>query len=243
MHKKLLALALSLYAFQSLSAQESAMDAVYQLAPWKAVHAGLYQGFATCGEILRRGDLGFVILESLEGEGIILDGKTYGFAAGGEVVPVAATNPVCFAVVKVFDANQSGIRAEEMDLSDLMKLFDTMLQTRNLPVAVKLEGDFATVKIASVPKQSMPYPPWPQAMEQQQVQSLTNVTGTVTGFRFPEYLGETSPAGYRFYFIRRDRKVGGRVLNLRVRNIRFDFDYSHRLHIEFPAWGEFYSMP
>lgn len=243
MHKKLIAFFLSVCAFQTLSAQESAMDAVYQLAPWKAVNAGLYHGFTTCADILRRGDFGVVLFESADGEGVILDGATYRFLPGGEAVSVAATNTVCFAMVKVFEANQSGIRAEELALSDLTNLFDAMLQTRNLPVAVKVDGDFATLKIASVPRQSVPYPPWPQVTEQQGVQSLKNVTGTLIGFRCPDYFGETSPSGYRFYFIRRDKKLGGRVLDLRVRNIRFDFDYSHRLYVEFPAWGEFYSMP
>ncbi len=224
-------------------AQESAMDAVHQLATWKSVGAGLYQGFASCADLMKRSDFGILLFEGLDGDGILLDGRAYRFLPNGEAVAAEPTNTVCFGMVKVFESNQSGIRAEQLSLNELLGLFDTMLQTKNLPVAVKVDGDFATIRIASLTKQSAPYPTLQQVLEQQSDRLLTNVTGTLVGFRTPDYFGETSPTGYRLYFIKRDKKMGGRVLDLRARNVRFDFDYSHRLHIELPAWGEFYNLP
>jgi acetolactate decarboxylase len=243
MRKTIFAAALLILASQAARAQESAADAIYQIATWKSLNAGLYQGFTTCADLLKRGDFGFGVFEALDGECVILDGRAYRILANGEVQPAAATNRLCFAMVKLFEPNQSGIRAETLSLAEMQDLFDNMLQTRNLPLAVKFDGDFVAVTIAAVSRQAPPYPPLSQALQNETTQTLKNVTGTVIGFRMPSYFGEASPAGYRLYFMKRDRALGGRVLDLRARNMRFDFDYSHRLHTELPAWGEFYSMP
>lgn len=226
-----------------LFAEDTALDAVYQLSTWKALNAGLYQGFTTCADILRRGDFGIGFFASLDGEYVIMDGKPYRIATDGTITDAVATDRICFATAKIFEADQSGIRAEMLNLSDLLELFDKILQTRNLPMAVKIDGDFAEVALAAVSKQAEPYPPFSEALSGQSTRKLTNVTGTVIGFRYPSYLAEATPSGYRLYFLKRDRSLGGRVLDLRARNIRFDFDYSHRLYVDLPNWGEFYSLP
>lgn len=243
MRKWILAAALLALSVPPVRAQDSAADAIYQIATWKGVNAGLFQGVASCADVLKRGDFGIGVFEALDGECIILDGHAYRVGSNGELQTASATNRLCFAMVKLFDANQSGIRAEPLSFSELLELFDSMLQTKNLPLAIKVDGDFSNVTLAGVAKQAEPYPPFSQALESQTTQTLKNVTGTLVGFRMPSYFGEASPTGYRLYFLKRDRTVGGRVLDLRVRNMRFDFDYSHRLHTELPAWGEFYALP
>lgn len=244
MSKKMATVFVLLMTIHRTFAQESALDAIYQLAPWKAVNAGLSNGFASCGDVLKRGNFGFVIFSEHGGEGVIMDGVVHRFSSDGAISAVAATDTVSFAIVKIFEANQSGIRAEELSLSELTGFFDTIMMTKNLPVAIKVDGDFAGVKLTFAAKPSASDTPTePKPAERESDRSLKNVTGTLVGFRLPSYFGEALPAGYRWYFIKRDKTIGGRVLDLRVRNIRFDFDYSHRLHTEFPAWGEFYSMP
>jgi acetolactate decarboxylase len=83
-----------------------------------------------------------------------------------------------------------------------------------LPYAIRIQGTFPYLKVRSVPKQTLPYPPLSNVVSQQQrVFELRDVRGTLVGFRLPQYLKSVNVAGYHFHFITSDRKAGGHLLD------------------------------
>ena len=63
---------------------------------------------------------------------------------------------------------------------------------------------------------------------------LRDVSGTLVGFRFPDYASGLEVAGYHLHFITDDRRRGGHVLEYRARAGRLRIDTSSELHVELP---------
>jgi acetolactate decarboxylase len=70
---------------------------------------------------------------------------------------------------------------------------------------------------------------------------FTNVTGTIAGFRSPDYMQGIAVAGYHLHFIMGDRKGGGHVLDLTIEDATLAIDHSSGLHVELPETGAFLS--
>ena len=70
---------------------------------------------------------------------------------------------------------------------------------------------------------------------EQHVFELTDVDGTMLGFRFPEYAEGIEVAGWHLHFISEDRGRGGHVLDSRVETAHVQLDPSGELHVELPS--------
>src|SRR5215207_3312038 len=69
---------------------------------------------------------------------------------------------------------------------------------------------------------------------EQHVFELRDVSGTLVGFRFPDYASGLEVAGYHLHFITDNRRRGGHVLDYRPRAGRLRIDTSSELHVELP---------
>ncbi len=85
-----------------------------------------------------------------------------------------------------------------------------------------------------MPRQEPPYRPLTEVVSEQQVFELTDVDGTMLGFRFPEYAEGIEVAGWHLHFISEDRRRGGHVLDSRVETAHVQLDPSGELHVELP---------
>jgi len=63
---------------------------------------------------------------------------------------------------------------------------------------------------------------------------LTDVEGTMVGFRFPDYSEGIEVSGYHLHFITAERTRGGHVLNARPHRAVARIDTSTDLHVELP---------
>jgi acetolactate decarboxylase len=68
----------------------------------------------------------------------------------------------------------------------------------------------------------------------QHVFELTGVSGTVVGFRFPDYARGLEAEGYHLHFIDAERERGGHVLDCRPRSVTAQIDLAGDLHVELP---------
>ena len=67
----------------------------------------------------------------------------------------------------------------------------------------------------------MPYPPLSDALKNQSVFELHNVTGTFVGFFSPQVLGVP---GWHFHFLTADNTHGGHVLEVTLQRARIQID-------------------
>ncbi len=186
----------------------------FQVSTLGALNAGVFEGAATLAELKLNGDFGLGSLEGLDGELVILNGKSYQIKTDGVAYRVADNSKIPFSTVTFFHKERSLRLSTLMSYQELQIQIDKQLPTSNLPYAIRLQGTFPSLKVRSVPKQTPPYRPLSEVVSQQQVVfELRNVRGTLVGFRLPQYLKSVNVAGYHFHFITSDNSRGGHVLD------------------------------
>lgn len=207
-----LVLSIVVAAFGLLYAQ-SADHSIFQVSTFHALKQGKYDGETTFEELKKHGDFGIGTVIGLDGEMVALNGEFFQIKADGKVytIPDGAKTP--FAVITFFKPDKAVIFPQAGDMKELQKALDTILPLTDEPCAIKVDGEFKYIKVRSVPRQQKPYPGLEEALKHQTFFELKNVSGTLVGFRFPNYLDGVNVPGYHFHFITADKKAGGHVLN------------------------------
>jgi acetolactate decarboxylase len=90
----------------------------------------------------------------------------------------------------------------------------------------------------SVPRQHKPYPPLAEAVKHEREFEFADVTGTIVGFRFPDYAQGLNVPGYHLHFVTDDRARGGHVLDCTVVDPEIQVDHTSHLHMELPPGVE-----
>ncbi len=216
-----------------------ATDAIYQASTIDALLVGIYDGATTFSELKENGDFGLGTFNALDGEMIAIDGSFYQAKADGTVVPVAGSTLTPFAVVKFFSPDTRRTISGARDLKDLMKKLDATIPSPNYFYAIRIDGAFPSITVRSVPAQQKPYPGLAEAVHRQTVFHFQNITGTILGFRTPDFAKGINLPGYHFHFIAADRSSGGHVLDCRIDDAVLSLDRSHELRLALPGNVEF----
>jgi acetolactate decarboxylase len=195
---------------------------------------GNYEGDVSFAELEDRGDFGLGTLNALDGEMIALDGKFYQVRADGRAYAVDRRARTPFAVVTVFEPGSSCTLDTPMDFAGICDFVDRVLGETTDCCAVRVDGHFEYVKTRSVPRQRKPYPPLVEVVKAQPTFELGDVSGSLVGFRFPDYAQGLNVTGYHFHFITADRSAGGHVLGCRLANGELRVDREADLRLELP---------
>lgn len=207
---------------------------LFQASTVGALLDGAYDGDATFAELAEHGDIGLGTVNGLDGEMIALDGRFFRADLHGAIHEIAASARTPFAVVDWFEPTVEFELGRATGHEGLLADVE-----RHAPGAVALtlrvDGAFDLVKARSVPKQEPPYRPLAAVVADQNVFELTDVEGSLVGFRFPDYSQGIEVTGYHLHFITTARDRGGHVLECRPRHGRVRLDPSADLHVELPA--------
>jgi acetolactate decarboxylase len=204
---------------------------IYQTSTMGALLDGVYDGDVTIRELLRHGNFGVGTFNGLDGEMLVLDGVCHQLRADGSATPAHLDELTTFAVVTWFNADDAFEVSTPCDRAALQTLVDDSLESRNLPVAVRITGDFSMVRTRTVTEQHKPYRPFTEATQDQQEVTFTDVSGTLAGFRMPEFEQGISVAGYHSHFIDKDRGRGGHALDYRLARGRVEISVPSELHM------------
>ncbi len=208
--------------------------ALFQTSTIDALLAGRFDGDVTIGELLQHGDLGLGTLDGCDGELLVIDGRAWQARLDGSLHPVAADAVTPFAVVVPFAPGRAVELHGPLDFDALARRLDDAQSPEAEGAAVRMEGRFSRVRVRSIPRQQRPYPPLANVIGQQRVAELSDVEGTVVGFRFPGPLGGLEIAGWHLHFATRDRRRGGHLLGCEVEHGTAELDHATRLHVELP---------
>jgi acetolactate decarboxylase len=207
---------------------------LFQASTIGALLDGAFDGDLSFAELAEHGDLGLGTLNRLDGEMIAIDGEFFRADVDGAVRPIAAAEKTPFAVVTRFEA-EIDLRLEgALSHQELLARLDGLVPGDASSCAIRLDGHFQSVRARSVPAQSPPYRPLTEVVADQHVFELSNVDGTMLGFRFPAYVEGIEVGGYHLHFISADRSRGGHVLDSRSDGLRARLDPSNDLHVELP---------
>ncbi len=210
---------------------------IYQGSTIEALLAGNYEGVASVGEILVKGDTGLGTFAGLDGEMIVLGGKVYKAAKDGSVTlqSDAAQSPF-YAVSSFSGSERASLQGEGYDYVGLKDKLDLLRKRTDLPHLIVISGKFASVKVRSAGPFSKPFPLLSAALQSQSVYEYENVSGVLVGFWLPAYLGNANASGYHLHFISDDRKRGGHLLELRLQEGEVRIEAKQGLQIEFAPY-------
>ena len=207
-------------------------DTLTQVSTIDALLAGVYDGQMTLGELKQHGDLGIGTFDALEGEMIVIDGTVYQARTDGSVIEMPDETTTPFAAVVSFHADQKLPCFKDLFSKEkLQATIDELAPNKNLFVAVRFDGTFTAMKIRSVPKQKKPYPPLADVVKQQTVFELEQVSGTVLGFRCPEFVKGVNVPGYHLHFISDDRTSGGHILDFTAAGGTLELDTCNKFYM------------
>ena len=207
---------------------------LFQASTIGALLDGAFDGDLRFAELAEHGDLGLGTLNALDGEMVALDGRFYRADVEGRIKEIDPGERTPFAVVTNFEPTIEAVLADGLGHDALLAALDALLPPEASSCAVRLDGHFELLRARSVPRQEPPYRPLAEVVADQHVFELTDVEGTMLGFRFPAYVEGIEVAGYHLHFISADRDRGGHVLDSRSGGLRVRLDPSNDLHVELP---------
>jgi acetolactate decarboxylase len=208
---------------------------VFQASTIGALLDGAYEGELTFAELAEHGDLGLGTLDHLDGEMVALDGRFYRADIDGNINEIAPEIRTPFGVVVWFEPSLEFELPGPLSYDELTTAVDRQLGVGTPSLALRVDGRFDSVRARSVPRQRPPYRPLSEVVADQHVFELSDVEGSLIGFRFPDYSRGLEAAGYHLHFITADRTRGGHVLGCALRSGHALVDPSADLHVELPA--------
>ena len=215
-------------------------DILFQTSTINALLEGIYNGDVTYRELKQRGDFGIGTFNALDGEMLGFDNKFYQIKADGIAYRVDDCMKTPFAIVTYFEPDKTVLLDNDMDYDQLKYYLDSLLPTKNIFYAVKIDGIFRYIKTRSVPRQTKPYPPLVEVVKNQPTFEFQNVEGTIVGFRCPSYVKGINIPGYHLHFITKDKKGGGHLLECRTQNMQIEIDYTSEFFMVLAESDEFY---
>jgi acetolactate decarboxylase len=212
---------------------------LYQSSTMGALLDGVYDGDITIAEILRHGDFGLGTFNHLDGEMVILDGVCYHLRADGSATVAADTERTPFAAVTRFKADHTLAITDPTNRADTIARIDSLIGSENLMYAIRISGRFSEMSTRTVMAQTPPYPPLIKATEGQAQTRFTDVTGTLAGFRLPDYDQGISVAGYHLHFLNDNRSQGGHALDFQISRGEVHICTLSELHLSLPRTPDF----
>ena len=215
-------------------------DKIYQYSVFTALANRIYDGKLRVAEVKEKGDLGLGTFNGLNGEMIVLDGIVYQWLADGSIQLPANSELVPFANVTFFEEDQTFNLPAVSNYSDLKAKIEEKLPSKNRGYSFKVEANFTMLTCGSAPKQTRPYTKTlSDALINRPTFIMENISGTLVGFWYPEYIGKVNIPGFHLHFISNDRKHAGHVMEFEATNLHIQIDYADGFDIELPNTTDF----
>lgn len=179
--------------------REALAHELFQTSTIEALLAGAFDGDMALSEMLEHGDLGLGTLSGLDGELIVIDGQAWKANPDCTLIPAPASARTPYAVVVPFSPGAPIALRGPVEYAGLERALHHRLERITRPVAVRIDGSFERLRVRLVPKQRRPYPKLAQALAQQHVSDLLDVSGTMVGFGFPDALDGIEMTGWHLH--------------------------------------------
>lgn len=206
---------------------------IYLCAPVNALVEGIYEENVRLGDLKQHGDFGLGTFNDLDGEMVMLDGRTYQITAAGHVAEVDDDICTPFASVTFYQPVSHDAIKWELTYPEFLAWVERLLPSPNLFYALRMEGEFAYMKVRSVPKQAN-YRPLVEVAQEQTVFEFHDVQGTLAGFYTPTFMSSLSVPGLHLHFLSADLTRGGHLLECAPRQARVGIQFIQKLELGLP---------
>lgn len=207
---------------------------IYLCAPVNAIVEGLFEQNVPMAEIKKHGDFGLGTFNDLDGEMVLLDNVVYQITADGQVARIDDERVLTpFACVTAYRPISHDELDRELSYDDFLDWLVKLLPSPNLFYALRIEGEFASIKARSVPRQQN-YRTLVEVAGEQTLFQFDNVCGTLVGFYTPSFMASLSVPGLHLHYVSADFRSGGHLLECQPRNVRVGVQFISRLELALP---------
>ncbi len=216
----------------ALRPHDDAATEVFQVSTMSALVAGHYDGEVSYAQVMQHGDFGVGTFNALDGEMAAVDGDFFHLHSDGTVAAVDPKALTPFAAVTFFRAQAEIDVDSSSSRSEVLARIDETMLSGELFYAIRIDGRFASVTTRTAARQMKPYPRLVETVKTQVERELTDVSGTMIGFRAPASAQGRTVAGYHLHFVDDSRLRGGHVLDFELTSGKVLLDHDVDLHVE-----------
>ena len=212
---------------------------LHQVSVMSALMDGVYEGEMTLAELFGKGDFGLGTFNGLDGELIAFDGEAFQLRSDGSARPATGDQKTPYAVVTFFEPQLTLTVDSPVSRRALHHDIDEQIGSANVFCAIRIDGHFNRVKTRTVVRQVPPFRPFTEAVKQQPIFDFSHATGTLVGFRSPDFIQGIGVAGYHEHFITEQRQGGGHVIDYHLQQGSVQFGIISRLVVHLPKGEDF----
>ena len=234
--KKIFLILSIVFLFNACSSVDNTLT---QVSTIDALLAGYYDGVMPLDKLTKYGNFGLGTFDKLDGEMIVYNGIVYQFKTDGKLYKADLSGTTPFASVVNFNNSFTTSMKSGVSFADFQSVIDNALPNKNLFYAIKVTGDFSFMKTRSVPPQEKPYKSLSEVTKTQAVFEKENQSGTLVGFRLPEFTKGVNVPGYHVHFITSDFTFGGHVLDFSTGNVTVEVQEINNFYMILPKDSEF----
>jgi acetolactate decarboxylase len=219
-------------AFYALTLPEQ--NTLYQVSPFNVLAAGNFEGNTTYSELAKHGDFGIGTLNDLNGEMIAINGKFYQIPTDGAPREIGSSEETPYATITFFSSDYTFQVANVSSYSQLALEINSTLPNYNAIYAIKVHGFFSFAETRSVSIQTKPYPTLWDAVENQTVFNLNDVSATAVGFFFPDSMNGVDYVGYHLHLLTDNYSAGGHLLECTIESATVEIDQINNYRLLIP---------
>lgn len=206
-------------------------ETIYQYSCINALMGGVFNGLFPISDIKQKGNFGIGCSADLSGE-LIIHGCHFLEAKGHRVLrKMNDTELLPFAQITTFSPEVTFI-ANEVNKENLYNHLAQKTLLDNVFLAVKIEGIFDSMQIRRPDDSGKVYKTALDVAENQVVDHLSTIEGSLIGFWTPKFFENISVAGFHLHFIDKEQKIGGHMIDFALSNAKISYQVKSGINIE-----------
>ena len=195
---------------------------------------GKYEGSFTINELQKNGSIGIGTINRLDGELIVIDGKSYSIKSDGKAYLLNGDEKIPFAVVCDFQPSINlNLQNIDFNFEKLEEYLNKRFSNSDRFYAFRINGEFPKIVTRSGPKVNPPFPPFKEVIKHTVSFKYQNVKGWLIGFKSPEISKGINIPGYHFHFIDDSYSFGGHVDEFQLNKANIEVQELSEFHIKF----------
>lgn len=219
-------------------------NCMYQVSTLQALTLGYIRTVVSVEELLQHGDTGLGTFQDLDGEMITMDGHCYRALYDGTVRETDLDSGIPFAVVSRLKGARAWDWGELKGVDELIAQLNNKVDEQfglNSMHLVRIDGSFDWVDARSVlPSRKSQHVTLKELLgEKQHSFRFEKVKGSLICLYFPDYMDGINLPGWHLHFLSEDRRNGGHVFDVQIRECHVRMDKVARIEIQLPTDARF----
>ena len=211
---------------------------MFQVSTLQALALGYSRTVITVGQLMKHGETGLGTFEDVNGEMIAIDGKCYRAMQDGTVEAAGETRGVPFSSVAYMDGCREFELAGNYDMTALKNELNNRIEedfALNSMHVIQIHSTFEKIYARSEAPYRAHHVPLKEMLDTTQTSfEFSNISGTLVGVYYPDYMDGINAAGWHLHFLSDDRTKGGHVYELKMSHGNVRLSRKTSIEIQLP---------